>query len=55
MLQMFDQLGTNAPLKRKQAMPNTGDHVMGSPIKSKDYEGVQKEIEKYLTEVLKMQ
>jgi hypothetical protein len=48
-------LGTNAALKRKQAMPNAGDHVMGSPIKSKDHEGVQKEIEKYCTEVLKLQ
>jgi pimeloyl-ACP methyl ester carboxylesterase len=55
MLQMFDQLGTNAALKRKQAMPNAGDHVMGSPIKSKDHEGVQKEIEKYCTDILKLQ
>jgi pimeloyl-ACP methyl ester carboxylesterase len=54
MLWMFDQLSTPAPLKRKQAMPNTGDHVLGSYIKSKDVEGVQHEIEKYMMEVLKL-
>lgn len=54
MLEMFDQLSTPAPLKRKQAMPNTGDHVIASYIKSKDVEGVQKEIEKYMMEVLKI-
>ena len=52
MLSMFDQLKTPADKKRKVAMPNTGDHVLGSPIKSHDVEGVQKEIEKYLIEVL---
>lgn len=54
MLEMFDQLSTPAELKRKQAMPNTGDHVMASYIKSKDVEGVKKEIEKYMMEALKM-
>jgi hypothetical protein len=29
-------------------MPNTGDHVMGSFIKSKDLEGVEREIENFL-------
>lgn len=54
MLNMFDQLGTPANLKRKQAMPNTGNHVIGSPIKSGDVEGVQKEIEKFMVEILSM-
>jgi pimeloyl-ACP methyl ester carboxylesterase len=54
MLEMFDQLSTPATLKRKQAMPNAGDHVMGSYIKSKDVEGVKREVEKYMMEVLKM-
>jgi esterase/lipase len=54
MLTMFDELGTPADLKRKQAMPNTGRHVIGSYIKSHDVEGVQKEIEKFMVEVLKM-
>jgi esterase/lipase len=50
MLQMYDELGSVN--KRKKAMPNTGDHVLGSPIKSKDVEGVRREIEIFMTEVL---
>lgn len=41
---MFEQLGTPANLKKAIAMPNTGNHVIGSYIKSKDVEGVQREI-----------
>lgn len=52
MLTMFDELGTPDNLKRKTAMPKTGDHVIGSPIKSRDVGGVQKEIEKFMIEVL---
>jgi hypothetical protein len=52
MLDMFDELGTSADRKRKVALPNTGDHVIGSPIKSRDVESVQKEIEKFLINVL---
>ncbi|MBY0477359.1 MAG: alpha/beta hydrolase [Chitinophagaceae bacterium] len=55
MLRMFDELGTAASQKRKTAMPNTGDHVMGSYIKSNDYQGIEAEITKFMTEVLKMQ
>ncbi len=54
MLRMFDELGTPEKLKRKVAMPNTGNHVIGSPIKSRDVAGVQKQIEKFMTEVLDM-
>ena len=54
MLTMFDELGTPANLKTKQAMPNTGTHVIGSSIKSHDVEGVQKEIEKFMIDILKM-
>jgi len=54
MLKMFDELGTSADLKRKVAMPNTGDHVLGSYIKSNDYQGVEAEITKFMMEVLKM-
>ncbi|MBI2730910.1 MAG: alpha/beta hydrolase [Sphingobacteriales bacterium] len=49
MLQMYDELGSTS--KRKVAMPNTGDHVLGSPIKSHDVEGVKREIEKFMVEV----
>ncbi len=52
MLQMFDKLGTVAEQKRKVAMPNTGDHVIGGYIKSNDYQGVETEITKFMMEVL---
>jgi pimeloyl-ACP methyl ester carboxylesterase len=54
MLTMFDQLGTAPDLKRKLAMPNTGDHVMGSYIKSHDVEGVQRTVAGFMKDVLKM-
>lgn len=54
MLKMFDELGTPANKKRSVAMPQTGNHVLGSYIKSKDVEGVIREIEKFMTEVLGM-
>lgn len=52
MLKMFDELGTPDSLKRKQAMPNTGTHVIGSYITSHDVGGVQKEIEKFMVDIL---
>jgi pimeloyl-ACP methyl ester carboxylesterase len=51
-LKMFDELGTPPGLKRKLAMPNTGNHVIGSPIKSHDVKSVQDEIEKFFISVL---
>ncbi len=54
MLKMFDELATPAALKRKQAMPNAGDHVLGSYIKSHDVEGVQQAITLFLQEVLQL-
>ena len=55
MKEMFAQLATAASQKRAIAMPNTGDHVIGSPLKSKDVEGVEREIEKFMIEVLKIE
>jgi pimeloyl-ACP methyl ester carboxylesterase len=52
MLTMFDELGTPYCLKRKMAMPGAGNHVVASPIKSHDVEGVQKEIERFLVEIM---
>jgi len=52
MLTMFDELGTPESLKRRVDMPNTGNHVLCSPIKSRDVAGVQREIEKFMIEVL---
>lgn len=50
--QMYEDLGTPPALKRAVAMPNTGNHVIGSWIKSKDVQGVESETEKFLTEIL---
>jgi pimeloyl-ACP methyl ester carboxylesterase len=54
MLTMFDQLGTPDSLKRKQAMPDAGTHVIGSYIKSHDVNGVERQIEEFMKGVLKM-
>jgi len=54
MLKMFDELATPAALKRKQAMPNAGDHVLGSAIKSHDIEGVQNAIALFMKEIVQM-
>jgi esterase/lipase len=52
MLTMFDKLGTPDSLKRKTDVPEAGNHVVASPIKSHDVEGVQKAIEKFLIEIM---
>jgi esterase/lipase len=55
MLKMFTELGTPNNLKMKRAMPDVGDHVMGSYIKSKDLLEVQQSIEYFMVRKLKMQ
>jgi len=55
MLKMFDELGTEKNKKIKEAMPNVGNHVMGSYIKSKDLMDVQKAIEDFIEKKLKIQ
>jgi pimeloyl-ACP methyl ester carboxylesterase len=54
MKRMFLQLATPDSLKRQVPMPNAGDHVIGSYIKSKDVQAVQDEADKFAIEVLKM-
>ena len=54
MKRMFTQLATPDSLKRQIALPNAGNHVLASPIKSKDVESVKKEIEKFTIEILKL-
>jgi pimeloyl-ACP methyl ester carboxylesterase len=49
---MFDQLGTAGELKRAVAMPNTGNHVIGSPILSKDVMGVEQQTIGFLQEIM---
>lgn len=49
---MFEQLKTSADKKRSLALPNTGDHVLGSPIKSSDVAGVEVAITSFtITEI----
>lgn len=54
MREMFASISTPDSQKREAPLPNTGDHVIASPIKSKDVAGVQREIEKFLMEVMKL-
>ncbi|HET9279305.1 MAG TPA: alpha/beta fold hydrolase [Flavitalea sp.] len=54
MKEMFGKLGTPADKKRAVAMPNTGNHVIASYIKSNDVEGVENEIEDFFKNVLKI-
>ena len=53
--EMMQQLGTADSLKRSVAMPNTGNHVLASPILSKDVAGVENETRRFLQEVMKWQ
>jgi pimeloyl-ACP methyl ester carboxylesterase len=53
-LDMFDQLGTPADLKYKQAIPEAGTHVIGSSIRSHDVAGVEEGVMHFMTEVLKL-
>ncbi|MGH2552959.1 MAG: alpha/beta hydrolase [Chitinophagaceae bacterium] len=52
MKRMFLQLGTPENLKRKVAIPNAGNHVIGSYVKSKDLQKVEDECEKFAVEIL---
>ena len=54
MKRMFTQIATPAELKRQVAIPNAGDHVIGSYVKSKDLEAVKNEVDKFATEILKL-
>jgi esterase/lipase len=54
MKRMFTQLGTPEVLKRQAAIPEAGNHVIGSYVKSKDSESVKKEIDKFAMEVMKL-
>ncbi|UII80823.1 carboxylesterase [Flagellimonas sp. CMM7] len=55
MLNMYEELGTEASLKRKVAFSNVEDHVMTSSITSKDLASVKRETEKFFEEVLQIQ
>jgi len=51
-LSMFDQLGTPAALKYKEAMPEAGTHVLSSSIRSHDIPGVEKGISHFLSDIV---
>lgn len=48
MLKMFDELATPVKNKEKIALPNTGNHVIGSAITSKDIEGVEHAMDAFI-------
>jgi hypothetical protein len=54
MKRMFRQLGTPENFKREIPVPNAGDHVIGSYVKSKDVETVIAECERFAADILKM-
>ena len=52
---MFSELGTPDSIKREKPLPNTGNHVIASPIKSNDVVSVENETIRFLTEVMHLQ
>ena len=54
MLEMNKLLATPDSLKMTVAIPDAGAHVLGSPMVSKDVEGVYKNIEKFAIEKLRL-
>jgi len=52
MQRMFNQLGTDSTLKMETPIPDAGDHVIGSHIKSKDIESVEKTTYQFAETVL---
>lgn len=54
MKEMFTQLATATANKKAIAMPNTGNHVMASPIKSNDVESVEQETKNFLMKVMQL-
>ena len=51
MLEMYNYLGTPDSLKQKVAFPNAGDHILASPLASKEAEGVYQASKTFLKEV----
>jgi esterase/lipase len=54
MLKMYGELGTPAELKQKKAFPEAGAHVIASYIRSKDWHGVERETDKFLSDIVKL-
>lgn len=54
MLDMYNQLGTSDSSKEKQAFPETGNHVIASDIRSKDWQSVLKASQAFIQNKIKM-
>ncbi|HUX56658.1 MAG TPA: acyl-CoA thioester hydrolase/BAAT C-terminal domain-containing protein [Bacteroidales bacterium] len=54
MLEMYEELGTPSELKQKMAFPETGAHVISSYIRSKGWQSVERETDKFLTDIVKL-
>jgi pimeloyl-ACP methyl ester carboxylesterase len=52
MKRMFAQLGTPGSLKEEAAIPDAGNHVIGSFIKSNDVKGVEQKIDSFAEKIL---
>ncbi|MGB3587764.1 MAG: alpha/beta hydrolase, partial [Tunicatimonas sp.] len=51
---MFEQLGTPKNLKQSVAFPEAGNHVIASYVRSADWQGVLKETDTFLQEVMNL-
>ena len=54
MKKMYEEVATPKGLKREKALPATGDHVIGSPIKSGDVQSVELETARFMKEIMQM-
>ena len=54
MKRMFRQISTPGHLKKQVAIPDAGNHVIGSSIKSKDVKTVLEQCDRFAIEVLKL-
>jgi esterase/lipase len=54
MKRMFRELGTLAGKKMEVPIPNAGNHVIGSSIKSKDFISVENACDRFATDILQL-
>ena len=54
MLDMYNELGTPADKKEKQAFPDAGEHVIASHFTGGDLDGVYRATEKFMAHILKL-
>jgi len=54
MLKMYDQLGTQEPLKRKVAIPSAGQHAIASNLWCKDIPAVEEASSNFMKEIMQI-